>query len=58
MKGVVLANCGTMGLDPERLSLSGYLEALDARDPDSSNKPTPEPTNQIKRLLAAHVGSA
>lgn len=29
---MILSNCGSLGLDWERISLSGYLEALDAHN--------------------------
>ncbi len=52
MKGVVIANCGAMGLDWERLSMSGYLEAMAARDPDRSEGA--EPSKRFLRFAAAH----
>jgi len=52
VKGMVIANCGAMGLDWERLSMSGYLEACGARDPDRSTET--EPTPRFKRFATAH----
>lgn len=52
MKGIVIANCGAMGLDWERLSMSGYLEAMAARDPERTDNP--EPSKRFLRFAAAH----
>lgn len=57
MKGVVIGNCGTLGLDWERLSLSGYLEALTARSDKDGAAPDAEATPRMKRFMAAHKGA-
>jgi hypothetical protein len=52
VKGIVLTNCGTLGIDPERVSLSGYIEALNAGDkPDAGPV---EVSSGLKRFMAAH----
>ena len=52
-KGQVLANCGQLGLDWERVSLSGYLEALEAHneatDPKGSSAETKGPPSDWLR---------
>lgn len=46
----MLANAGQLGLDWERLSLSGYLEALEAHnEANSGGKNTPD-ASQLERL--------
>ncbi|WP_310533123.1 hypothetical protein [Novosphingobium sp.] len=54
----MIANAGAMGLNWERLSLSGYLEALEAanemNDPNAPKSPTPAASSQLKRFIAAH----
>jgi hypothetical protein len=56
-KGQVIANCGALHLNWERLDLSGYLEGLDANnrahDPDAK-KQAREPTTDRRRLMAFH----
>ena len=48
MKGIVIRNCGLAGLDWERLSLSGYVEAMQAEDPGDG-----EPdTSRLRRFMA------
>jgi hypothetical protein len=53
VKGVIIANCGGLGLNWERLSLSGYLETLNAKT-DPGDQPSAEPTPRLKRFMAAH----
>lgn len=54
MKGLVIANCGAMGLDWERLSMSGYLEAVDARSrADGGARGVPADMSDIKRFMIA-----
>lgn len=52
MKGVVLASCGQLGLDWERISLSGYVEALNAGE--GSDGGGGEASTGLKRFLKAH----
>lgn len=54
MKGVVIANCGTMGLNWERMSLSGYVEALDARAQSESDASGGKDIGGLQRFMAAH----
>lgn len=54
MKGVVLVNCGKMGLDWNSLSLSGYLEALTANNAAHDDKKAPEIGERMTRFLSAH----
>jgi len=49
---VTLANCGELGLDWERASLSMYLEAASSRDPDA--KLDPDDPTDIERLRKFH----
>ncbi|MES2903769.1 MAG: hypothetical protein V4696_06245 [Pseudomonadota bacterium] len=51
----MLVNCGTMGLDPATLSLSGYLEALAAYNVDPDKPGTVEASEGLKRFMAAHT---
>lgn len=51
MKGVVLVNCGQLGLDWSAISLSGYLEAMNAHSDDGA--PT-EVSPGLKSFLKAH----
>lgn len=53
MKGVVLVNCGELGLSWERTSLSMYLEACAARDPEAP-KADPVSDEGLRRFMAAH----
>lgn len=57
MKGLVIANCGALGLDWERLSMSGYLEAMAARSGDQETG-APDISPALKRFMAAHQGEA
>ena len=57
MKGLVIANCGAMGLDWERLSMSGYLEAMAARSGDQDIGAR-EISPALQRFMAAHQGEA
>jgi hypothetical protein len=52
VKGVVIANCGNMGLNWERLSLSGYVEAMNAQSDETQGKP--QLSEGFKRFTAAH----
>lgn len=54
MKGLVIANCGAMGLDWERLSMSGYLEAMAARSGDLGADAEPGEVHDRERLLRFH----
>lgn len=54
MKGQVLVNCGTMGLDPAALSLSGYLEALDAHNSAADGPGAQPPSEALGKFMAAH----
>ena len=56
MKGVVLVNCGRLGLDPASLSLSGYLEALWAGNSDGDTATADTDTTRLSRFLNAHRG--
>ena len=47
-------NCGTMGLDWERLSLSGYLEAIVSHTADGPDKQEAEMTPRMRRFMDAH----
>jgi hypothetical protein len=49
-----------MGLDWERLSLSGYLEAIWASDPASAAEAGPADVSDLKAFMSAHgaVGHA
>lgn len=53
MKGVVIANCGAMGLNWERLSLSGYIEAMNARAADGETEKAD--VSGLKKFMSAHV---
>ncbi|QOV95268.1 hypothetical protein [Novosphingobium sp. ES2-1] len=53
VKGVVLVNCGEVGLDWERTSISMYLEAMSARDPEQPADKEVE-TGTLSRFLSAH----
>lgn len=53
MKGVVLVNCGELGLDWERCSLSMYVEACMARDPDAQ-KPQAADDPGLRKFMKAH----
>lgn len=48
-----------MGLDPDRLSLSGYFEALEAynamHDPDAAKGQTRPASGRLKRFVQAHA---
>ena len=57
MKGVVISNCGAMGLDWERLSMSGYPIAMAARSGDQDTG-APEISPALRRFMAAHHGEA
>ena len=52
----MIANAGAMGLDWRFLSISGYLEALDASNdmhsPDSATEPGD--TSRLAAFMAAH----
>jgi hypothetical protein len=50
---MVLANCGQLGLDWERLSLSSYLEVMHAQQSDE--KGIPEASDGLKRFMQAHT---
>lgn len=52
MKGLIIANCGAMGLNWERLSLSGYIEAMNARNSDGETEKAD--TSDLKRFMEAH----
>lgn len=52
MKGLVISNCGAMGLDWAGLSMSGYLEAMNARG--GEGKPEAKASPELKRFLTAH----
>lgn len=43
-----------MGLDWERLSLSGYLEAIVAHTADGPDKKEAELTPRMRRFMGAH----
>lgn len=58
MKGVVLRNCGALGLDWERLSLSGYVEAMNAGERDDGEVTITADVSRLKRFMAAHGGNA
>lgn len=48
-------NCGALGLDWERLSLSSYLEAMTAQSSDGKDeKPEVAESPRMMRFLAAH----
>lgn len=48
-------NCGALGLDWERLSLSGYLESMTAQSIDGKDeKPEIEATPRMMRFMSAH----
>lgn len=57
MKGVIIANCGAMGLDWSALSMSGYLEAMAARS-GGQKTGSPDISPSLKRFMAAHQGEA
>ncbi|MEN6450341.1 MAG: hypothetical protein ABFC96_07615 [Thermoguttaceae bacterium] len=56
----MISNCGNMGLDWERLSLSGYLEALeahnDAHSTDKKPQASPGGHERLKRAMDALKG--
>jgi len=58
----VIANCGAMHLNWERLSLSGYLEALEAHNEahQDLNAASDRPSNpdRLRRFVDAHRGNA
>ena len=58
-KGKLIANCGGMGLDWERLSLSGYFEALEAHNEaaggDGKTKGVQD-VDRLRRFMDAHRG--
>jgi hypothetical protein len=54
VKGLVIANCGAMGLDWERLSMSGYLEAIAARGGEYEGAGEPGEPHDRERLLRFH----
>lgn len=54
---MVISNCGAMGLNWERLSMSGYLEAMAARSGDQDTG-APEISPALRRFMAAHQGEA
>lgn len=56
MKGAIIANCGKMGLNWERMSMSGYFEALAALNGESGGKVTV--SDGLKQFMAAHGMSA
>lgn len=51
MKGVVIRNCATLGLDWERTSLSAYIEAINAGE--AASEPQVSDPARLKRILAA-----
>lgn len=56
----MISNCGNMGLDWEHLSLSGYLEALeahnDAHSTDKKPQASPGGHERLKRAMDALKG--
>ena len=54
MKGLVISNCGAMGLDWAALSMSGYLEAMAARSGDLSADAEPGYVHDRAWLLRFH----
>jgi len=52
----VLADCGTLGLDWERLSLSAYMEAVEANN-ERNEAPgkAPADVDRLGRLVAART---
>ena len=55
MKGVVISNCGTLGIDWDRLSLSGYLEAMAAYSGmGEPGKPDVTVTPALRRFAEHH----
>lgn len=53
MKGVVLVNCGQLGIDWERCSLSMYVEAVNAQSADGA-KPEAADEPDLRRFMKAH----
>jgi hypothetical protein len=57
----LIANAGAMGLDWERLSLSSYMEALEAanemNDPDAAKKAgsDTDATGRLQKFMSAHA---
>lgn len=56
MKGEVIAFCGKAGLDWERLSLSGYLEAMSVLSPDYKPGGGGGVSDGLMRFVKAHKG--
>lgn len=55
-KGTVIVNCGHMGLDWERASLSAYIEAvLASRSDGAEEKPDPTKDEGLARFFKAHL---
>lgn len=53
----MIANCGGMHLDWERLSLSGYFEALEAHNEAASGEVSAPPDpERLRRFVEAHRG--
>jgi hypothetical protein len=54
----VIANCGQMGLDWRFLSLSGYLEALEAANETTDPKkgPSDDGGSRLAAVIAARGG--
>ncbi len=55
----MIANCGGMGLDWERLSLSGYFEALEAHNEAAGGDGKPkgvQDVDRLRRFMDAHRG--
>lgn len=55
----MIANCGAMGLDWERLSLSGYMEALEAHNEANSGDETERgggDPEKLAKVMAARLG--
>lgn len=50
----MLANCGQLGLDWERLSLGEYVEALEAHNAASDPKPEAD-MDRLRRFKAARA---
>jgi hypothetical protein len=55
----LIANCGALGVNWERLSLSGYLEALeahnDAHDAPGAAEPAGEPSERLNAVMRARL---
>ena len=59
-RGEVLATCGALGLDWERVGLGEYAEAVEAHNNQHSGRPQTEPlapanVDRLKRIMAARA---